>query len=1047
MRLMRFPDIYGDQVLFTYASDLWVTDRNGGLARRLTSHPGMEQNARFSPDGRWIAFTGSYDGNPDVYVIPSEGGEPVRLTFESGADVVLCWTPDGRIAYSSMATSPGAFTPQLCLVSPKGGIPERTKLYEVADASFSPDGTKIAFDRNRSHNFNWRRYRGGTQGRVCFYDFHTGAYSEIPSGRENNWQPMWVGGKVYYISDKNLGTRNLYSYDVATKRTQQLTKFSDADIKWPSSDGKTIVFEKNGYLHAYDIASGEVTTINCRVLGDMIAARPQLRRLGEQITNLALSPSGLRLAVEARGEIFSVPQKNGETRNITQSPGSKQYAPRWSPDGTTIAYLSDESGEVQLRSVPQMSNASESKVIATDPSHRLVGFRFSPDGKMISYETIDGSLYVMPSSGGAATKILTAKYQMGNYDWSPDSKWIAYIDTGANLFGAAYLYEVASKKTYKITDGYYRDDYISFDLGGKYLYLVSSRTFNPTPGDFETIMQMENSQRVYVVPLTKDTANPLLPAADEEPGAQPAQPAGAPPAQKPEPSDIKIDLDGLAARALALPWPAGSYQFIVGVENGVVVYGGGKLMKYDLGSRQSMDLLVGPLFALDFNPKRTKIAFKLGPIVGVSDLRPGIDPNAARVNVSNVEAVIDPRSEWKQIFWEAWRWERDLFYDKDMAGVNWDAVGKQYATLLPFVSHRSDLNYVLGLMIAELGTGHAYVGGGDMGPMPAPIPTGGLGADYEVSGSYVRFKRIYRGLNFEDERRGPLGEPGINVSEGDYLLAIDGTPVTAATNPNSLLVNKVNRTVTLKVNSEPTMEGARTVRVRPVADESDLRYIEWVENNRKYVERMSGGKIGYMHVPNTAIEGMIEFIKGFYSQADKEAVIVDERFNGGGYIPTFFIEKLARKYTTYFRPRYGEDVGFPLQALDCPKVMLINEYAGSGGDLFPWLFRQAKLGPLIGMRTWGGLVGIQGSAPLVDGGFLTAPGFGLYDQTSGEWIAENKGVEPDIEVDNRPDLLAKGQDPQLDRAIAYLMDQLAKNPKRPHKTPPKPNTVGGGGGR
>jgi len=1047
---MRFPDIHGDQVVFTYASDLWVTDRRGGLARRLTSHPGTEQYARFSPDGKWIAFTASYDGNPDVYVIPSEGGEPLRLTYETSPDIVLCWTPDGRVAYSSPATSPGAFTPQLCLVSPKGGIPDRTKLYEVADASFSPDGNQIAFNRNRSHNFNWRRYRGGTQGKVCFYDFRNGTYSEIPSGRENNWQPMWVGGKVYFISDKNLGTRNLYSYDVASKRVQQLTKFTDADIKWPSSDGKTIVFEKNGYLHTYDIASGEVGTVNCRVLGDMIAARPQLRRLGDQITNIAISPSGVRLAVEARGEIFSVPQRNGETRNISQSPGSKQYSPRWSPDGKTIAYLSDESGEVQIRVVPQMGNASESKVIATDPIHRLVNFRFSPDGQMISYETIDGSLYVMSAIGGRADKVLTAKYQMGNYDWSPDSKWIAYIDTGSNLFGAAYLYNVAEKKSYKITEGYYRDDYIAFDLNGKYLYLISARTFNPTPGDFEMIMQMENSQRVYVLPLSKDTENPLMPAADEEPTAATAKPGPPPGGQAPpkaEAPEVKIDLDGLASRALPLPWPAGNYQFAVGVENGVVVYGGGKLMKYDFASRQSADILAGPLSALDFNPKRTKIAFKIGPVVGISDLRPGIDPNGARVNVSNVEAVVDPRAEWKQIFWEAWRWERDLFYDKDMAGVNWDAIGKQYATLLPYVSHRSDLNYVLGLMIAELGTGHAYVGGGDMGPMPPPIPTGSLGADYEISGNHVRFRKIYRGLNFEDERRGPLGEPGLNVSEGDYLLAIDGAPVTASTNPHSLLVNKANRTVVITVNNRPTMEGARTLRVRPIVDESELRYIEWVEANRKYVEKASGGKIGYMHVPNTAIEGMIEFIKGFYSQADKEAVIVDERFNGGGYIPTFFIEKLARKYTTYFRPRYGEDVGFPLQALDCPKVMLINEYAGSGGDLFPWFFRQAKLGPLVGTRTWGGLVGIQGSAPLVDGGFLTAPGFGLYDQTTGEWIAENKGVEPDIEVDNRPDILAKGQDAQLDRAIAYLMEQLAKSPKKPHKVPPPPKVVGAGGGQ
>ncbi len=1036
MRLMRYPTIHGDQVVFTYAGDLWTASTKGGNARRLTSHPGPEQWPFFSPDGKWIAFSGAYDGNLDAYVMPSDGGEPKRLTYNPANDLVRGWTPDGKIAYVTDQDTPGGFSYGLRLVSPQGGLSIRTKLDEAFDVSFSPDGNHIAYDRNNSHAFNWRRYRGGTQGRIAFSDVNATTYSEIPSGRENRWQPMWIGDKVYYICDKTLGTRNLWVYDTKTKAEKQLTNFNDADIKWPSTDGATIVFERNGFLCTYTIANGKVETLSPRLGSDLVSARPQMKKLGASIQNFSLSPSGARIAVETRGELFSLPARSGETRPFGGDSSSKEHAPAWSPDGKTIAFMSDKSGEDRIYTMPQMGG--DWTEVPTPKEVKLTAFHWSPDAKKLSIESADKALYVYFLDSKKMDLIVKAQYSdsLSNYDWSPDANWIAYIANGKNLFGATFLYDVNAKKSTQITEGYYRDDQVAFDNNGKYLYILSARTFNPTPGAFEFDLMMTNAQRVYVLPLAKTTPNPMLRSGDEEPSGPPEEEKPTPP------GPMKIDLDGLGNRALPLPWPADTYGGLIGINNGVLTLAEGTLVMYDFNSRAPQVILPG-VQALDINPGRNKIAYVAGGALGITDLRPGIEPGTGRVNLGDVQAVIDPRKEWRQIFWEAWRWERDRFYDKSMLGLDWMAIGRQYEKFLPYVGHRSDLNYVIGLMIGELGTGHAYVSGGDPGVTLTPIPVGTLGADYEVSSEHIRFKKIFRGQNFEEGRRGPLGDPAITVNEGEYLLAIDGEPI-GKDDPNSHLVGKANRRVTLTVNVNPTMEGARKVSVRTIADENGLRYIDWVESNRRKVAELSGGRIGYMHVPNTSEEGMVEFTKGYYSQSDKDAIIVDERYNGGGMIPTFFIEKLARKYMTAFKQRNGLDIGMPVQAIEGPKAMLINEFAGSGGDLFPWFFREAKLGPLIGNRTWGGLVGITGDAPLVDGGGVSAPEFGLYDMARGEWIAENKGIDPDIQVDLRPDLVAQGHDPQLEKAVDYLLGELKKGGRK-IKVPDYPKVKKGGG--
>ena len=1064
MRLMRFPTVHGNEVVFTYASDLWTTAIDGGYARRLTSHPGTEQKSYYSPDGSQIAFTGQYDGNPDVYVMPAEGGEPKRLTFEPNGSICQGWTPDGKIAYLSTYGSISSRQRRLWLIDPNGGVPQPTPILEAADVWFSPDGQKVAYDRQGSNRFNWRRYRGGSQGVISIYDLRTNSYRELPHGRENSWNPMWIGDSIYFVSDKNLHTVNLYRYDTGSGKIAELTNYADADIHWPNTDGKTIVFERDGYLYRYDIGSGHVGRINPMVKGDMLATRPQLRRLATMISSFALSPSGVRVVAEARGHIFSIPAKHGETRDLTiNDKGSRARFPDWSYDGKTIAYMSDKTGEYQIYTVPQMGGTPTQVTNYSGPSITNLGW--APDNKHIAFTTSDHGLNILDTGTKKSVRVYTDQYSsIQSMDFSPDGKWLAFIGTGNNQFGALHLYNVDTGKSTQVTEGYYNDDAVAFDQSGKYLYLVSDRTYNPRPSPFEDNLFLGDTQRIYVLTLTKDLKSPLD-AQDDEEGSEAAQakrakpasagsttppPAAAPDKTKAAPESesagptTNIDLDGLANRIVALPMPAGTYTNIVGGDTSVLYIANDTVNRFDLHSRQSAPIFSGVSGGVTFNPNRTKMAYFAGGTLGIVDVHPGPPSSVGegRVDTSAVEAVIDPRAEWKQIFWEGWRYERDQFYDKQFVGLNWADIGRRYASYLPYVAHRDDLNYVLGLMIGEFGTSHAYVGGGDFGAPVPVIPIGQLGADYRIENGKVRLAHIYRGNNFEEQRRGPLGAPGLNVNDGDYLLAIDDQPVDASHSPDSYLVDKAGREVTLTVNSGPSMEGSRKVVVRPIGTEDQLRYIEWVEANRRYVAQRSGGRIGYMHVPDTSEPGMTEFLKGYYSQSDKDALIVDERWNGGGHIPTFFTEKLARTYRTFLKPRWGSDVGFPTQTLAGPKAMLINGYAGSGGDLFPWLFRQAHLGPLIGERTWGGLVGIQGSAPLIDGGFLTSPGFGLFDQSTGQWIAENNGIVPDIEVDARPDLVAKGKDPQLDAAIDYLLKQL-KNQNPNFKEPVYPRVETG----
>ncbi len=1045
VRLIRYPDVHGDKVVFVYASDLWIVEGQNGVARRLTSHPGLETYPKFSPDGTKIAFTGQYHGTNDVYVIPTTGGEPTRLTFEPTSEIVREWTPDGRkIAYVS---SYGNFTdrmPRLWMVPAQGGMPERTDLAEAFDLSFSPDGTKLAYNRKVSHVYNWRHYRGGTQGKISFWDFNAKTYTEVPADREQNYFPMWVGDTVFYVSDKNNRNLNLYAYNTKNKRTEQITKFTDGDIRWPSTDGKSIVFERNLRLHRMDIQSRQITTLDPRVTGDNVQMLPRYHNLSRSVGGWDLSPTAKRVVVEARGDIFSVPATNGETRNLTDSDGVREKDPAWSSDGRYIYYLTDRSGEWKIARRDQMGNGGE-EVIPTPNNHRIQQFQLSPDAKSLMFSTIGFELYVMPIDGGSPKLVYQDNALPARGTFSPDGKWIAYSKTLPNLLTAICLYDVDAGREHQITQGVFGDASPTFDQTGKYLYFISARDYAPGIGMAGPhLEQTSDIQRVYVVSLDASLPNPLIPEGDEEPitGEQGGQnpPAGQqPPAASQEPPRMKVDLEFIESRMVALPYPVGSYYALMGTRNGVIVVGSSGVTMFSLRSRQVTPIM--PLVeGLALSKDGSKFAYKVGPVIGISDIRPNVQPGTGAVNFNRVGRVVDPRKEFKQMFWDVWRYERDQFYDENMLGVNWKAVGDKYAALLPDVGDRSDLDYVIGQLIGELGTGHAYVQPGPGSGDPLEQAAGLLGADYVAEGNHIKIAKVYRGVSYVPSSVGPLGAIGLQVNDGEYLLEIDGKPVTSQEGVTPHLIGKVGHKVTITVNSTPTLSGARKLEVYPTVSESRLRYETWVEERRQMVDKLSGGKIGYLHVPDTNVQGMIMFLRGFFSQTDKQAWVIDERYNGGGWIPTFFINYLTAQTTSVFAPRHGVDQGMPI-ALNGPKAMLINEHAGSGGDLFPYLFKKAEIGPLIGKRTWGGLVGIQGYYNLVGGGGVTAPGFAIYDPDSGKYIAENTGVDPDIEVEDDPALAARGQDPQLERAVNWLLDQL-KNPRKEWKTPAAPRIDG-----
>lgn len=1037
--MIRQPAVYGDKVVFHYATDLCIAPLNGGPAKRLTSHQGNETSPRISPDGKWIMFAGQYDGPaPQIYVIPIEGGQPKRVTRVAEGATPQFWLPGNKIAFSSIA---GSFTnrhQRLWITDMEGGLPQSNELFEFSWGTVSPDGNLVAYNRMNSYGYNWRRYRGGTQGFVSFYNFRTGEYSEMEHGDEQSYFPMLVGNQVYFVSDREDGTTNLYQYDMASKRTTRLTNNRDGDITFPSTDGKSIVYERDGGISIYDIATKRVRPFVPKVQADIITVRPTYRNFANEISEFSISPSGRRLAVAARGKSFSLPATSGDTRMLFGKAGQREYNVLWAPDGQHIGLISDVSGEEKIYLIPQ--RGGEPKMLNTPDSHHITSFTWAPKSDKVLYRTSEGLMVLHTIETGESKVVHDAKDGLGGIDFSADGSWIAFTGVVENFQSALFLYNVETGRKTQVTDGFFNDGVVAFDTTGKYLYVGSARNFGFTPTPFEIGMTQSDPERLYVITLRKDIGDPLAPPQDEEPIRDPNQtgPANTQPAD----GELKIDLEGMADRMVPLPMPPGQYPFLIGVANGVLTSLGGQIVKFDMATRQTIPIIAG-VSSIDVTPDRTKMAYRTGNTIGIVDLRPGVQVGQGVVNTSEVGFEWNPRAEWTQMYWQAWRAYRDQFYDRNMLGLNWKQIGEKWATLLPHLSSRADLNVVLGKMVGEMGTGHAYVQGGDADVVLRGAPIGKLGADFEVIGNAVRFKRVIRGDNTIEQYAGPLGRPGVEISDGDYLLAIDGHKVTADTDFHNYLVDKVGKTVVLTVNRRNSETGARQVNVRPIASETGLRYYDWVRQNRAKVEAMSGGRIGYVHVPDTATTGITEFMRGYYGNSGKQAMVIDERYNGGGFLPTFYIEYLQRQVFTGLTPRVGSNIPIYPYFPTGPKVLMINHYAGSGGDMFPWLFRAAKLGPLLGTRTWGGLVGISGGVPFSDGGSVTVPAFGIFDIRTGVNLAENTGVKPDIEVDWTPEQFKRGEDPQLAAAVKHLQDELRRNPPARMADPVYPR-VGGG---
>ncbi len=1061
-RMLQMPAVSDDHIAFIYAHDLWLANRDGSATRRLTSHPGVETNPHFSPDGRTIAFSAQYDGNTDVFAVAVDGGEPRRLTWHPGADQVQGFTADGSAVLftSRRAIHTNRFS-QLFTVALTGGLPRQLAIPNAAEASYSPDGSKIAYLPVGERSNQWKNYRGGTASRIWIYDVADHSIEEVPRPPErcNDSHPTWIGGTLYFRSDRD-GEFNLYSFQPGTTQVRRLTQHDDFPVLGLSAGGNRLIYEQAAYLHLFDPTSGQSRQLKVGVAADLTETRPRYASGAEFLRAIDLSPSGARLAIEFRGEIVTVPAEKGYPRNLTQSPGAHERSPAWSPDGTRIAYLSDASGEYQL-----IVEAQDGK---GEPRHYALGgagfyedLHWSPDGEKISFIDNSRSLYWINLAAGrqqGVVKKISSQPYYGpqkrlHHNWSPDSRWLVYTRNSASSFQTALLYSLADGSSHAITDGLSDIEEPIFDAGGKYIWLNASTDSGPVRQWFAQSNADDTfTNDLYLIVLSKDDESPLAQESDEEEGA-----AGDDDDQGDENSDsqddgdtpepVKIDFEGLGQRILAVPTGTAAYSSLRSGKEGQLLYlkattgRGGEppaLYSYDLEKREETELL-GGVNAFSMAAGGEKVAVMMGEKIVIAATEAAIDASEGAVDIEAVEVKIEPRAEWAQMLREAWRINRDYFYDPGMHGADWPAMWERYSAFLPDLAVRSDLNRLIQWMCSELSVGHHFVFGGDTLVDVDRVPGGLLGANYEVDHGHYQFAKVFGGLNWNPDLRSPLTEPGVSVKVGEYLLQVEGRDLLASENLYSRFENTAGKIVEITVGPHPDDRDARTVRVTPIANEGALRNRDWVEGNLQRVSEATGGRVAYVYVPNTAGLGHTYFKRYFYPQAQREAIIVDERYNGGGSVADYYIDLLRRPFISYWATRYGKDLESPISAIHGPKVMLIDETAGSGGDLLPWMFRKLELGTLIGKRTWGGLVGILGFPILMDGGFVTAPNIAIWTEEG--WVVENVGVPPDIEVEQLPSELMQGKDPQLERAIEVALQQLEANPRVRPERPPFPVRV------
>ncbi len=1040
-RLLRFPATNGKDLVFTYAGDLYSVPLSGGTARKLTSHVGFEMFARFSPDGQTLAFTGQYDGNTEVFTIPASGGVPQRLTYTAtlGRDdvsdrmgpnnIVMAWTPDGQsIIYRSRKQTFG-FRAHLFQVPVTGGLSEQLPLPEGGFCSFSPDGKQLAYNRVFREFRTWKYYKGGMADDIWIRDWTTGATTNITDNEAQDIIPMWIGDEVFFISDRDR-TMNLFVYNVKTKQTEKVTDFKDFDIKFPTAFGDDVVFENGGYIYRFNAKTRQTEKVDVRLTDDMNYARSEWKDVSKNISNVALSPNGERLVVTARGDVYNVPSKEGVTRRLTASSGVHERAAAWSPDGKYIAYISDKTGETELY-IQQPDGANVVQLTFNNDTY-IANFVISPDSKKIAYADRENRIRLVDVATKKVTDVARNKYgYAGVPAWSPDSRWLAYTLTATNDMDVVYLYNLTDGSQTAVTDKWYDSGRPVFSADGNYLFFTSSRDFNPTYGRNEWNFVYTNMNRVYMAVLSKDTPSPLA-AKDDVVAIEKddASPAGKQDTKKTAPAPVNIDLDGITQRIVGLPIAPGEYGIIY-ANNDKVYYSmrrGAKMFDFKTGK----EIELGEGFSLTFSPNGKKAVARRGASLYVMDVPTSKVNLDKAVELSEVRTFVNYHDEWEQIFNESWRAMRDGFYVKNMHGVNWPAMRDKYAALLPYVNHRADLTYIIGEMIAELNCGHAYVNSGEM-PRPERIKTGLLGAQLSRDASgYFRIDSILPGANWDKNLVSPLRELGVRVNKGDYILAVDGQSLQETGDIYSLLVGKAGKKVELMINSRPAKDGARPVIVQPIDDETQLYYYAWVQDNIRKVEKATNGRVGYIHVPDMGVSGLNEFAKYFYPQLDKEALIIDDRSNGGGNVSPMLLERLARVPYRAIMWRTSDTMNTaPAQTHVGPKVVLIDKYSMSDGDLFPYGFRQLGLGKLIGMRSWGGVVGISGSLPYIDGADMRVPFFTSYSVDESKWIIEGYGVEPDIVVDNDPAKEWKGEDEQLNRAIEEMLKALANRKPMP----------------
>ncbi len=1059
-RLLRFPTIHGKNLVFTYAGDLYTVDANGGVARKLTNHVGYEMFARFSPDGKTLAFTGQYDGNTEVYTMPSHGGVPVRITYTATLNrddvsdrmgpnnIVFGWKYDNKtIVFRSRKKSYNSFNGSLFNVNIDGSLPEELTVPRGGFCSYSPDDSKMAYNRIFREFRTWKRYRGGMADDVWIYDFKTNKIENISNNPAQDIIPMWHGENIYYLSDRGENKRmNLYVYNTSSKETKKLTNYKDFDIKFPSIGDKAIVYENAGYIYKFDLESNTPVKVKIIIAEDFVSSRKELKDVSKSVSNYEISPDGKRALFGSHGEVFTVPEKYGETRNLTESSGIHERNSKWSPNGKYISYISDKTGEDEIYIQEQDGSKSATQVTSNAETYKYQTY-WSPDSKKILWADRKQRLRYVDVSTKAIIDIAhDPAFEIRDYKWSPDSKWVAYSKNNESRFSQVFIYSLEQKKSYQITEDWYQAREGTFSEDGKYLFFISTRDFSPSFDWNELNTIYQDMANIYYVTLTKSTPSLFAPKSDEvelKKKSDSEKDKEKKNNEKKSESTVIIDTDGIQERIEKLPLSGSNYFNITSV--GKKLYymrrgrkdNGSKLFVYDFAERKETGL--GEIDGYEISANHKKMLVSQKRTYGIINLPSSEVKLKDKLNLSGMQIMQNKQEEWMQIFNESWRQMREFFYAPNMHGVDWKAQKEKYSELVKYVNHRNDLTYIIGEMISELNVGHAYVGGGER-PDLKRIKLGLLGAEIsrDSKSGYFKIDKILKGQNWSKATRSPLTEIGVNVKEGEYIVAVDGKSTKSMQNIYKAFVNKAGKQVKLSLNSKASEQGSHVETIVPTDDESQLYYLEWVHGNIEKVNKATNGRVGYVHIPDMGVGGLNEFVKHYYPQLSKEALVIDVRGNGGGFVSPIVIEKLRRVASQINVARNTTPSVNPGGTMHGPLVMICDEFSASDGDIVNYRFKFHKLGTIIGKQTWGGVVGIRGSLPFVDGGTLSKPEFSRYDVEGKKWIMEGIGVEPDIVVDNDPYLEFTGTDQQLNKAIEVILNDLKTKGKKIPNPPTYP---------